>query len=182
MRIVLDTSVLTAASRSRNGASFQLLSLLPVLSNAHIKWALSVSLHAEWLAVMTRPGHLPPGVSPALAEGLLGYLTERAHQQKIHFLWRPLLSDPDDDMVLECALAFGCRLIVTHNLKDFRRARALGVRAVKPSAFLAMLPTPLVDGANTRAHGSAQLRADFEQYLSLVPDNPAHAGDQQHRF
>ena len=42
-------------------------------------------------------------------------------------------------MVLECAVAAGCRYIVTHNVKDFRRTEQLGVRAVTPREFLQIL-------------------------------------------
>jgi predicted nucleic acid-binding protein len=59
--------------------------------------------------------------------------------QDIHFLWRPFLRDPDDDMVLECAVAAGCKYIVTHNVKDFRRTEQLGVKAITPGDFLQTL-------------------------------------------
>ena len=59
-----------------------------------------------------------------------------AHLQDVHFWWRPLLRDPDDDMVLECAIASGANTVVTHNLKDFARARSLGVQAKTPGQFL----------------------------------------------
>ncbi len=62
-----------------------------------------------------------------------------AHLQCVHFLWRPFLRDPDDDMVLECAVAAGSQFIVTHNVKDFKRALELKVRAVTPSEFLTLL-------------------------------------------
>jgi predicted nucleic acid-binding protein len=62
-----------------------------------------------------------------------------AHLQDIHFLWRPLLRDPDDDMVLECAVASGSQLIVTHNVKDFVRAQTLNVKAITPAAFLSLI-------------------------------------------
>nr|WP_276569026.1 PIN domain-containing protein [Thiocapsa imhoffii] len=42
--------------------------------------------------------------------------------QEIHYRWRPALADPDDDFVLELAVAAGCRYIVTHNLRDFSRS------------------------------------------------------------
>ena len=102
MNIVLDTNVLVAAARSRQGASFALVSSLP---NPKFQIALSVSLYTEWQAVMTRPEHLPPGMSAADALGFLRYLASIAHLQEVHYLWRPFLKDPDDDMVLECAVA-----------------------------------------------------------------------------
>ena len=135
MKIVVDTSVLVAAARSRNGASFQLVSMLP---SPRFDIALTVALYTEWQAVLTRPEHRPPGVNEAGALAFLRYLASIAHLQDVHFLWRPFLRDPDDDMVLECAVASGSEYIVTHNVKDFRKAGELNVRAVTPAEFLTL--------------------------------------------
>lgn len=135
-KIVLDTSVLVAAARSRQGASFALLSSLP---HPRFQICLSVAVYTEWQAVLSRPEHLPPGADANMALGLLRYLASLAHLQDIHFLWRPFLRDPDDDMLLECAVAAGCAYIVTHDTKDFRRTEELGVKAVTPGEFLQIL-------------------------------------------
>lgn len=140
MRVVLDTSVLVAAVRSRNGASFRLVSLLP---SDRFQLALTVALYTEWQAVLSRTEHLPPGATPAMAQGFVRYLASIAHLQDVHFLWRPFLRDPDDDMVLECAMASGSRLIVTHNVRDFARAESLKVRAITPAEFLSRLRSTL---------------------------------------
>ena len=133
IRVVIDTSVLVAAARSRNGASFELISLLP---DIRFQICLSVGVYSEWQSVITRPEHLPPGVDESMALGFVRYLASIAHLQQVHFLWRPFLRDADDDMVLECAVASGAKYIITHNIKDFRRASELGVRAVTPFQFL----------------------------------------------
>ncbi len=136
MRIVLDTSVLVAAARSRNGASFQLVSMLPT---PRFDFALTIALYTEWQAVLTRPKHMPPGATTAAVLGYLRYLASLAHLQDVHFLWRPFLRDPDDDMVLECAVASDSQYLVTHNVKDFRRVPELKVQAIKPADFLNLL-------------------------------------------
>jgi predicted nucleic acid-binding protein len=136
LRIVLDTSVLVAAARSRNGASYQLVSMLPT---PRFDFALTIALYTEWQAVLTRPEHLPPGVTVDGALGYLRYLVSLAHHQDVHFLWRPFLHDPDDDMVLECAVASGSQYIVTHNVRDFRRVPELKVQAITPADFLTLL-------------------------------------------
>ena len=136
MRVVLDTSVLVSASKSRLGASFHLLSLIP---HQDFEFAISVALYTEWQAVLTRPEHIPPSSTAEHALAFLRYLASVAHLQDVHFLWRPFLRDPDDDMVLECAVASGSQFIVTHNVKDFKRAPELKVRAVTPSEFLTLL-------------------------------------------
>ena len=136
MRVVFDTSILVAAARSRDGASFALVSAIP---SQRFQICLSVGLYTEWQDVLSRREHLPPGETPERARRFVRYLAGHAHLQDIFFLWRPFLPDPDDDMVLELALASGCGLIVTHNLKDFRGCDQLGIRAVTPGKFLATL-------------------------------------------
>ena len=135
MRIVLDTSVLVAAARSRQGASFALVSSLP---DPRFEIALSVALYTEWQAVLTRPGHLPPGLGVEDVLAYLRYLTSIAHLQDVYYLWRPFLRDPDDDMVLECAVASGSQYLVTHNIRDFQRIGELGVTPITPASFLAL--------------------------------------------
>ena len=135
-RIVLDTCVLVSAARSSEGASFSLVSSLP---DSRFQICLSVALYTEWQSVLSRSEHLPPGANVEMALGFTRYLASIAHLQDVHFLWRPFLRDPDDDMVLECAVASGANTIVTHNLKDFVRARSLGVQAKTPGQFLKKL-------------------------------------------
>lgn len=136
MLVVFDTSLLVAAARSRNGASFQLMSMLP---SRQFQLALSVALYCEWQAVLTRPENMPPGASVELVLGYLRSIAAHAHLQAVFFLWRPFLRDPDDDMVLECAVASRSRYIVTHNTKDFHRSEQLQVQAITPGDFLRLL-------------------------------------------
>ncbi len=133
MKVVLDTSVLVAAMRSRLCASHALLRLLP---SPDFQIALSVALYMEWQDVLTRPEHLPAGTTVEQVLAFVRYLASIAHLQDIHYLWRPFLRDPDDDMVLECAIASGSRFIVTHNVLDFRRVIEVGVEAITPAQFL----------------------------------------------
>lgn len=136
MRVVFDTSVLVAAARSRQGASFTLINLIPA---AELQICLSVGLYLEWQAVLTRTENLPPGQTESDALGFLRYLAGQAHLQEIHFLWRPFLPDADDDMLLELAFAAGCRYIVTHNVRDFHGSEELGVTAITPGDFLKLI-------------------------------------------
>jgi predicted nucleic acid-binding protein len=82
---------------------------------------------------------MPPGVSVDAALAYLRYRASLAHLRDVHFLWWPFLHDPDDDMVLECAVASRSRYIVTHNVKDFRPVPELQVQAIKPADFLNLL-------------------------------------------
>lgn len=113
-----------------------------MLPSSQFEIALTVSLYTEWQSVLTRPEHLPSGASAETAMGFLRYLASIAHLQDVHFLWRPFLRDPDDDMVLECAVASGSQCIVTHNVKDFKRSNELNVEAVTPAEFLTLIRRP----------------------------------------
>ena len=110
-----------------------------MLPTPNIEFALTIALYTEWQATLTRAEHMPPGVTADATLGYLRYLASLAHLQDVHFLWRPFLRDPDDDMVLECAVASGSQYIVTHNIKDFRRVPELKVQAIKPADFLNLL-------------------------------------------
>jgi predicted nucleic acid-binding protein len=134
--VAFDTSVLVAAARSRLGASFSLVSAIP---SPQYQIILSVGLYAEWQSVLTRAENLPPGMTADDALAFLRALAAHAHLQEIHFLWRPFLPDPNDDLVLELAFAAGSRYIITHNVKDFHGSEQLGIRAATPGDFLKIL-------------------------------------------
>jgi predicted nucleic acid-binding protein len=135
MRVVFDTSVLVAAARFRNGASFALIFSIP---SSRFQICLSIGLYTQWQDVLSRPEHLPVGQTPAAALRFLRFLAGHARLQDIFFLWRPFLSDSGDDMVLELAFAARCLYIVTHNTRDFRGCEQLGVIAINPRDFLAI--------------------------------------------
>ncbi len=94
-----------------------------------------MSLFAEYSAVLKRPEHLLER-SPAQTDAFLDFLLSVSQLQDIYYLWRPVLTDPDDDMVLELAVAAGCRYIITHNVADFCGCLQFGIDALTPGAFL----------------------------------------------
>lgn len=133
MNLVLDTNVIIAATRSKRGASFKLLSLV---GKGHFDIALSVPLMAEYEDVLLRDPNI---ITPEKTAKLLNYLCSVAHLQDIFYLWRPVLPDPKDDLVLELAVAAQCDYIVTHNISDFRGTPKFGIQAVTPAAYLHVL-------------------------------------------
>lgn len=132
---VLDTNVLIAALRSRNGASFELLRRV-----GHTGWRLhlSTALLLEYEEIARREA-AALWARPERVEAILDFLAASAAEHGISFRWRPHLSDPDDDFVLELAVAAGARYIITHNLRNFAQGESLGVTAVPPAKFLRML-------------------------------------------
>jgi putative PIN family toxin of toxin-antitoxin system len=134
-RVVLDTSVVVAALRSRQGASFHLISLL---EQERFEAAISVPLLFEYEDVLLR--YLDAGLyTQENVDDFLDYLCQAAHRQSIFFLWRPCLSDSKDDMVLELAVAASCEAIVTHNVRDFAGTDHFGVGVYAPKDFLRSL-------------------------------------------
>jgi putative PIN family toxin of toxin-antitoxin system len=132
VRVVLDSSVLVAALRSRRGASFRLLELLRA---KRFEIAMSVPLALEYEATLVRHSR-ELGLSVSEATGLVDYLCGAAHLQEIHFLWRPALNDPKDEFILELAVAGQCAAIVTHNVRDFGGAKSFDVAVLTPGEFL----------------------------------------------
>ena len=59
-----------------------------------------------------------------------------SNRKEIFFLWRPVLKDPKDDLVLELAVESESDYIVTFNKKDFRGIEKFGLKAVTPQEFL----------------------------------------------
>jgi putative PIN family toxin of toxin-antitoxin system len=132
---VLDTDVVVAALRSGRGASRQLL--LAALDR-RFELLLSVPLMLEYEAVLTRPKHLAAcGLSSAEVGHVLDDLAAVARPVRLAFRWRPKLSDPDDDMVLETAINGSASAIVTFNQRDFAAAtRAFSCAVILPATAL----------------------------------------------
>lgn len=99
---------------------------------------MSVPLVLEYEDVAKRQARTL-GLTHADVDEVLDYVCSVAEHRRIYFLWRPVLSDPRDDMVLELAVEAGCDCIVTHNLRDFAGVERFGVRALSPRDFLKRL-------------------------------------------
>jgi putative PIN family toxin of toxin-antitoxin system len=130
--IVIDTNVLISALRSRLGASFRLLRLL---GKGLFEINISVPLVVEYEMVAKRKENLG-NLTPDDIDDILDYICSVARHCKIHYLWRPILNDPNDDMILELGVSSGCEYIVTFNIKDFKEAKRFGISAIAPKAFL----------------------------------------------
>ena len=140
-QVVLDTDVLVAAARSKTGASFELLRLFG-LGDTRWEWNISTAILIEYEAVLKRGQHRQ-GRDLAEVDRFLDDVAARANRHAIFYLMRPHLSDPDDEFILELALAAGAHYIVTHNRDDFRDANRFGVRVVTPGDFLKIIQTPV---------------------------------------
>lgn len=130
MSVVLDTSVVVAAVRSRRGAARLWLS--SVLKGEHTA-LVSVPLVIEYEAVLKRPEQLAEsGLTLGLVDRLLDGLCSVAEHVDIANLWRPLLRDPDDEMVLETAALGRADVLLAFNVRDFRGAERLAIGVMQP--------------------------------------------------
>ena len=132
---VLDTDVVVAALRSDRGASRQLL--LGALGSS-FELLLSVPLVLEYEAVLTRPEHLDAcGLSVVEVTHILDDLIAVAKPVRLAFRWRPVLSDPNDDMILETAVHGNASSIVTFNRRHFEGVeRNFGCTVIAPGNAL----------------------------------------------
>jgi putative PIN family toxin of toxin-antitoxin system len=131
-RIVIDTNVIVSALRSNKGASFQLLSLI---DSGKFKFGLSVPIVIEYEAAAKRL-ITHGGLSATDIEAIIDYVCAAGEHYKIYFLWRPILKDPKDDMVLELAVASKADAIVTFNRNDFKGSETFGIRIITPQQLL----------------------------------------------
>ena len=97
----------------------------------------------EYEAVMTRPEHLRVArLSTADVASLLDGVVGIVEPVTLNFLWRPVLPDGDDDMVLEAAVNGRADGIVTFNRRDFGPATdQFGIALWAPGGLVRRLET-----------------------------------------
>ena len=138
MVIVLDTNILVAATLSPFGASFQILAMVP---QQRFDLLLSVPLMLEYEEVLKRDDmRAQSRLTVEEVDVLLDMLVAVGTPYTPFFQWRPQLSDPDDEMILELAANGRADAIVTVNIRDFLpAARTFGVEVLRPGEFLRRL-------------------------------------------
>ena len=134
-QVVLDTNVIVTALRSKLGASYKLLSLL---GSARFEINLSVPIVLEYEDAAKRLIGDSRLNEPDI-DAVIDYLCSVAHLREIHFLWRPFLKDPKDDMVLELAVASQCDYIVTYNSSDYQGIHQFGIQTITSRDFLELI-------------------------------------------
>ena len=135
IRAVIDTNVLVAALRSSSGASHE---ILLAADQGDFEVALSVPLLSEYDEVCHRP-ESGIAIPMSAVDDIINRIAQVSRQQTIHYLWRGILPDPKDDMILELAVAAGASHIITFNHKHLKQASEFGIATVTPSEFLYLL-------------------------------------------
>jgi len=132
---VLDTDSVAAALRSPAGAS---AAIIRAVRREKATLLSIVPLALEYEAVCRRPEHrLAAGLSDGQVEIFLDTLIAMAEPVETHFLWRPQLRDPNDEMVLEAAVNGRADALVTFNRRDYGAAPArFGLEVLLPREAL----------------------------------------------
>lgn len=129
-KLVIDTNILVAATRNRNGPSFALLQLIRF---GLVTMCCSPALFLEYEDVLKRENQLmASGLSASDIDAILSELAGIIEPVSTHYQWRPQLRDPSDEMVLEAAANAQAHAIVTCNLLDFGPAKLFGIPVLNP--------------------------------------------------
>ncbi len=140
MRCVLDTNVVVAAMRSPAGASAELLRLA---RQGRVTPLASVALALEYEATCGLPEHLMvAGLDLKEVGVFVDGVLAMAEAVETHFMWRPQLRDPADELVLEVAVNGQAAAIVTFNRRDFGTAPArFGIELLTPAEAVRRIKT-----------------------------------------
>jgi putative PIN family toxin of toxin-antitoxin system len=135
MKCVLDTNVIVAAMRSPRGAS---AALLIAARRFELALVANVALALEYEAVCRLAEHrLASGLNETEVGLFLDAVLAMCEPVETHFIWRPQLRDPADELVLEAAVNGSANAIVTFNARDFGAAPvAFGVEVLSPRETL----------------------------------------------
>ena len=134
-RVVLDTSVVVAALRTRHGAGNAVLRLV---ADRRLVPVASPPLFLEYEDVLKRAEQrLVHGLGLDEIDEFLAEFALLIEPVEVHFGWRPQVADPSDEMVLEAALNGKADALVTYNIADFAEAgRRFGMPILSPAALL----------------------------------------------
>jgi putative PIN family toxin of toxin-antitoxin system len=134
-RVVLDTGIIVTALRSATGGSN---AVLREAALGRLTPLVTPALFLEYEAVLKRPEQrLAHGLRLRNIDRFLSALASACEAVEVSFRWRPQLSDPNDEMVLEAAVNGRADALITHNLRDFAKGAArFGVRVLRPGELL----------------------------------------------
>ncbi len=134
--VLIDTDVMVAAFCSATGKSRQLLLMI---LDQKLNAGCSVPLFMEYEAVLTRDAILQR--AQLTRQEVIDILDDLALLIKpigLHYNWRPVARDPDDDLVIEAAVNGQIKTIISFNVKDMKAGADLfGIDIVRPAQFIA---------------------------------------------
>ncbi|MGA6984202.1 MAG: putative toxin-antitoxin system toxin component, PIN family [Candidatus Sulfotelmatobacter sp.] len=137
-RIVLDTSLIVAALRTRLGAGNAVLRLV---ARKQLIPLATPPLFLEYEEVLKRPEQrIAHGLTLDKIDEFLAELAALVEPVEVRFLWRPQVRDPSDEMILEAAVNGRADALVTYNIRDFDLAgKRFGIPILSPPDLLKMV-------------------------------------------
>lgn len=138
--IVLDTSVVVSALRTRLGAGNAVLRLV---AERRLVVLATPPLFLEYEEVLKRPEHrLVHGLAIESIDDFLAELAALIEPVEVHFQWRPQSRDPNDEMVIEAAINGRADALITYNVADFAgAAERFRIPVLRPSELLRKVKT-----------------------------------------
>ena len=137
-RVLVDTNVLVAALTSSRGASH---ALLQGVAASRLGIVASPAVWLEYEAVLKRDEiKALHGFAAEDIDRFLSALAVWVEPVTLHYVWRPQLRDPGDEMVLEAAVNARVDALITHDERDFHHAAdRFGLLVVTPAQALKFL-------------------------------------------
>lgn len=134
-QIVIDTNVILAGLRSKNGASYKLLS---ILNDKRFQINISATLIFEYEEILKREQQ-QIGLTNEEINDIINGICYIANHHEIFYIWRPLAKDKDDDFLIDLALKCQAQFIISYNDKDLKPIEKFGVSILTPKQFLQLL-------------------------------------------
>jgi predicted nucleic acid-binding protein len=133
MRVVIDTNVVFEGLTKQGGAAELIIdSWLAGLLEVYVSNALAY----EYVDVLFRKLSKSRWLE---LQPVLEILIGKTKFTFIDYSWRPTSPDPGDDLVIDCGMNAGA-IVVTLNIKDFRRAQeSLGLQVMTPTELIIQL-------------------------------------------
>jgi predicted nucleic acid-binding protein len=133
MRVVIDTNVVFEGLTKQGGAAELIIdSWLAGLLEVYVSDALAY----EYVDVLFRKLSKSRWLE---LQPVLKILIGKTKFTPIDYSWRPTSPDPGDDLVIDCGMNAGA-IVVTLNIKDFRRAQeSLGLQVMTPTELIIQL-------------------------------------------
>jgi predicted nucleic acid-binding protein len=108
------------------------------VSLGRVRPIVTTALFLEYEAVLKRAEQrIVSGLDLDAIDQFLAALAVACEPVEVSYRWRPQLSDPNDEMVLEAAMNGNADALVTHNTRDFAEAAArIGLKVLRPGELL----------------------------------------------
>ena len=135
LRAIMDTNVFLNSLWSTRGAVFEIFAEL-----RRDRWQLVLSNHLLFEYEEVAKRHTAEmNLTLADVDDVLDALCAAAEQHQLAPTWIPVLSDPDDEPLLQMAVEAQVPFIVTRNTRHLNLAKTFGIEVLTPAEFLAKL-------------------------------------------